>query len=121
MIASGGENEGSWKVVRIDGARITGRESFHDAFAEALGFPDWYGRNMDAWIDCMGYLDAPDSAMTAVHVAVGEVLTLHIDNSSRFKEAAPEQWRALLECSGSVNARQIKRGKGPLLALSLAG
>jgi len=29
-------------------------ETFHDEFQEKMGFFDGYGRNMDAWIDCMG-------------------------------------------------------------------
>jgi len=32
---------------------ITDWASFHDVFMHTLGFPDFYGRNMDAWIDCM--------------------------------------------------------------------
>ena len=36
-------------LVRIDTKRIRDWASFHDVFAEALGFPDFYGRNMVAW------------------------------------------------------------------------
>ncbi len=35
--------------VRIDTNRIVDWNSFHDVFAEAFGFPDFYGRNMNAW------------------------------------------------------------------------
>lgn len=47
-------------IVRIDARRIVDLDSFHDVFAEAFGFFGGYGRNMDAWIDCMSSLDDPD-------------------------------------------------------------
>ncbi|MDA1214518.1 MAG: barstar family protein, partial [Planctomycetota bacterium] len=33
--------------IRIDGDLIVDWESFHAHFAEVLGFPKFYGRNMD--------------------------------------------------------------------------
>ena len=44
-------------VVLIDGGRIVDWSSFHAVFAEGMGFPEFYGRNMDAWIDCMTYVE----------------------------------------------------------------
>ena len=41
------------KNVQIDGSAISDWNSFHDIFAAAFGFPAFYGRNMNAWIDCM--------------------------------------------------------------------
>ena len=52
-------------VVRMDCDRITDWESFHSLFAEVFGFPDFYGRNMNAWIDCMSYLDDSEGGMTS--------------------------------------------------------
>lgn len=37
--------------VTIDCAAITSREDLHRAFEEALSFPSWYGRNLDALHD----------------------------------------------------------------------
>jgi len=39
--------------VRVDATHIRDWDNFHDVFADAFGFPDFYGRNMDAWVDCM--------------------------------------------------------------------
>jgi len=52
------------KVVEIPTQKIENAESFHEVFAEVLGFPDFYGRNVDAWIDCMSSGDDPTSGMT---------------------------------------------------------
>jgi Barstar (barnase inhibitor) len=44
-------------VVEVPMSQINDWDTFHDTFAQALGFPDFYGRNMDAWIDCLTYAD----------------------------------------------------------------
>lgn len=41
------------KTVAIDCAAIADRAAFHDAFSQALHFPDWYGRNLDALHDLL--------------------------------------------------------------------
>ena len=38
---------------RIDGKSLADWEKFHDFFASTFDFPDYYGRNMDVWNDCM--------------------------------------------------------------------
>lgn len=37
----------------IDGATIESRQQLHDAMAEQLALPEWYGRNLDALFDCL--------------------------------------------------------------------
>lgn len=41
------------KQVTIDCSAITDRAAMHSALAEALSFPGWYGRNLDALYDCL--------------------------------------------------------------------
>ena len=55
------------KKVSIDCAIIHDCNSFHDEFARVFGFPSFYGRNMNAWIDCMTSLDEPEDGMTSIH------------------------------------------------------
>ena len=37
----------------IDLALIRSAEEFHNALAQELDFPDWYGHNLDALYDCL--------------------------------------------------------------------
>jgi hypothetical protein len=108
-------------VVAIPAAGITDRDSFHQVFAAAMGFPDFYGRNMNAWIDCMTYADDPASGMTDPSVAPGAILALRIDDAAEFARRCPELWRDLVECTAFVNHRRIECGEGPVLALMPGG
>ncbi len=74
------------KNVQIDGSKIVDAASFHEHFSAVLGFPDFYGRNMNAWVDCMSYLDDPEAGMTSVNVIPGDVLVLCISAVTEFKE-----------------------------------
>jgi hypothetical protein len=108
-------------IVPIPADRIKDWNSFHEVFREVLGFPDFYGRNMDAWIDCMTYVDDPGSGMTKVSVTAGALLTLRVDNAADLARRCPEQYRALIECCAFVNFRRMERGDAPVLALLLGG
>jgi len=106
-------------MVRIDANSIVDVDSFHTVFASAFGFPDFYGRNMNAWIDCLSYLDDPGAGMTTVHVTPGHSLPLVIDNAQDFKARCPELFADLVECAAFVNWRCIEAGDPPVLALAL--
>ena len=86
-------------IVRIDARRIVDSDSFHDVFAEAFGFPDFYGRNMDAWIDCLTSLDVPSDGLTAIHTQPGGVVTLQIENMDDFAERCPPLYEDLIDCA----------------------
>jgi RNAse (barnase) inhibitor barstar len=105
-------------VVAISTRRIVDWESFHAVFGEALGFPDFYGGNLDAWIDCMTYLDDADAGMSTITCSPGSVVTLHLDDATDFAMRCAEQYAALVECTAFVNWRRIEKGSGAVLALA---
>ena len=41
------------KQITIDCIGMTTPDEVHDRFAQALDFPDWYGRNLDALYDML--------------------------------------------------------------------
>ena len=108
-------------IIRIPAGEITDWDSFHSVFQAAVDFPEYYGRNMNAWIDCMTSIDDPSSGMTSVAVNAGELVTLRIDDASDFQRRCPEQYDALIECAAFVNYRRIAVGETPVLTLMLSG
>lgn len=106
------------KVIKIDTHCIKDWDSFHDVFMKALGFPEFYGRNMNAWIDCMSSLDCPEHGMTTVHVAPGEVMVFELSDATDFATRCPEIYNAIVECSAFVNYRRIENGEPVVLSLS---
>ncbi|MFL6845342.1 MAG: barstar family protein [Allosphingosinicella sp.] len=105
------------RVVIVDADKIVHWESLHDVFAEAFGFPDWYGRNMDAWIDLFSYMDS-DEATTGVVVRPGETLTILLEGGRALDRRAPELYDAIVECAAFVNWRRIEAGSTPYLCLA---
>ena len=106
------------KNVLIETEQISDWDSFHNTFAEILGFPDFYGCNLNAWIDCMTCLDDPDAGMTSIHVTRGDVMVLCVSAVRDFRRRCPEIYDALIECSAFVNYRRIERGEPAVLCLS---
>ena len=107
-------------VVQIDTRRITDWNGFHDVFDEAFGFPEFYGRNLNAWIDCMTSLDAPEDGMTRVHTQPGGMITIQLESVDSFISGYPEIYAGLIESLAFVNWRRIERGSTAILAVSFA-
>lgn len=95
------------KHLRVDGKRLLNAEDFHDCFASTCNFPSYYGRNMNAWIDCMG-----DYCLS------NELVSLVVEDAGIMKEQAPQLFEALVECSAFINWRSTSAGGHPIIALS---
>lgn len=106
--------------VFIDAGQITDWDTFHSIFAETFGFPDFYGRNLDAWIDSLTSLDAPEDGLTALHTTSGHPVILEIRHADDLAARCPEIHLALLECTDFVNRRRAEFGQGPVLSLHLS-
>lgn len=95
--------------VDIELSAVHDWDSFYEAFAVPLGFPDGYGRNMNAWIDCLSDISsASNVGMTRLQVPEGEDLTLRLADSVAFYERCPEQYLALLRATAAVNLRKSR-------------
>lgn len=108
-------------TVEIDLSGVKDLKSFHDAFSRAMGFPDFYGDNMNAWEDCMSDLSKPDIVgMTRVQVPKGEDLLLVLKGAMQLRERQPEIFGSLIDSTAHVN--QLKMtipGSTRLLLLPL--
>ena len=94
------------KTFKIDGQKLTDWKTFHIEFKKELNFPDYYGENMDAWIDCVD--DIAD-----------QPILLQIINSGVLKKKAPDLLEAILEGSAFVNHRKYKNDETPTLMVSV--
>ncbi len=70
-------------VAYIDGVRLTNKDGIMDAFAEALAFPDYFGRNWDALEECLHDATLPAG--------------LCIDRCGIPESSDPESWEILLD------------------------
>tara|TARA_R110000782_G_scaffold13976_15_gene41005 strand:- start:18 stop:359 length:342 start_codon:yes stop_codon:yes gene_type:complete len=107
--------------VEIDADRITNEASFHDIFNKAFGFPDFYGRNMNAWVDCMTSLDVPEDGLTKIHAPVDQPLKLIVKEASDFERRCPELLKTMLICAAFVNGRRMETDERPVLLVALVG
>lgn len=89
----------------IKGKRLKDWKTFHSEFKKELHFPDYYGNNMNAWIDCMDEL-------------TNKPTLLIINNGKYLKEYTPELLNSILECGAFVNYRKIEAGEKPNLIIS---
>jgi hypothetical protein len=95
---------------------IDGWDAFHDQSAAAFGFPDFYGRNMDAWIDCLTYVRDGDG-MSRFALGPEEPLVVEVLATESFNRRVPQVFDALIECAAAVNQRQAAAGEVPALHL----
>ena len=105
-------------VVTIDTRKIVDWDSFHTIFAEAFGFPEYYGRNMNAWIDSLTYLNDPDGCDTRVKAEPGGVVVVQLQHMRDFAKRCPELYSAIVERAAFVNYRLIATGQPPTLTLA---
>lgn len=75
------EQSGGIKNIRIDFTAIAGITDAHLRIAEALQFPDHYGKNLDALFDCLAEICKPvavtlfgTSALTAALGSYGGMM-----------------------------------------------
>lgn len=83
-----------WRFGYVDGWHHQTRAEFLAAVGEALSFPEYYGRNLDALNDCLGdvacygpYDDSPE----------GSGLVLVMTDYDRFATASPRTAQIVLD------------------------
>ena len=105
-------------TVRLDGECIKDWESFHSECEREFGFPEFYGRNMDAWVDCLSYLRDEDG-MTKFRLKPDEILQIEVSKAALLKQSAPEILDDLTFCIEAINERYEDYGEKPALKLVL--
>jgi RNAse (barnase) inhibitor barstar len=85
--------------LTIDVGHFSSSESLQEGLAAVLGFPGWYGRNWDAFRDCVTHSDISD--MPSVLVIRGcEILAERLPRDARLlREILEEMMTRRPECS----------------------
>lgn len=104
--------------LEIDVSEVKTWDDWHDVMDKAFGFPDFYGRNSNAWIDCLTSLDEPEDGLTQVHVEKRKVMVLRIRGMARLRKVDIDMYEALIEDAAFVNYRRLEAGEPAVLALS---
>lgn len=81
-----------WRLVHIDTAGATDKAAVLAALKEAFGFPDWFGANLDALVDCLREVDTEPGTL------------LLWDHPDGFAAAEADQYRLLLDVLRSRSA-----------------
>lgn len=94
------ESSADWREVRLDTSGLRSKREVLAAIGEALAFPQWYGANLDALVDCLRDLTSPiqlvwsgsedlQAVDPAAHAAIMDVL--------RSREAGEPPLRVVLD------------------------
>lgn len=97
-----------WRGWRLPGQDIADKRSFLDVGARVMGFPAYFGRNWDAWEECMTDLAwAPAPGYLIVH-----------DRPRSFARLAPADWQTALSIWFEVVEEWRRRDKPFYVLLS---
>lgn len=89
--------EHDYQIVSLDAGAWDDAAAMHRDLAAALGFPDYYGKNLDALNDCLG--EVATYTYGSNKDTAGLVLVL--DRFDRFFRADPRAAQALLDIFAS--------------------
>ena len=94
-----------WTVATVAVPDVVDKRSVLAAFQDALGFPDWFGRNLDAFAD----------SLRDVATEPGTLVVWH--GAERLAEADPQAYRAMLTI---LRDRATAGGPARMLTLLVA-
>ncbi len=103
------------KIIELDFTSIKDLEVVHTILKHTFGFPDFYGKNVNALIDCWSSLRFPEDEM-CMSIASNESLLLNIKGLT---STSNDIMLTLLVASEEVNRRYISRQESPPIYLEL--
>ncbi|MCM0340387.1 barstar family protein [Bacteroides fragilis] len=91
-------------------------EDFHKEIKQKLGFPDFYGANVNALIDCMSSMRFPEERMSNITLDKDEILIIECKGLSQSNIVVLNNFLISIE---HVNQRELKRGNSPSIYLCI--
>ncbi|WP_314253694.1 barstar family protein [Eikenella halliae] len=94
-------------------------KNFHLRMAEIFGFPDFYGKNLAALIDCLSDLRiyGDEEPMVCYSLNKDECVLLNIKNLSKISDSLKGKFLLAIE---AVNTR-LSTGEMPTILMNLIG
>ena len=95
------------KTVHIDLREIDSWRKFHNYFANFEGFPSYYGKNLDAWIDVMqDYFEE----QCVLIIELRGPMNKYYQN---------EFYVSILDCIAFVNCRKLEESSYGLISVAI--
>ena len=104
------------KTIKLDFSAITNLSEMHEYLKKEFGFPDFYGANVNALIDCWTSLRFPEDGMVEITIEDNEVLLLEIKNLPSKSHIILNHFLIAIQ---AVNNRYTSKGKLPCIYLNL--
>ena len=101
-----------YKTIQID-CNDMSEKGLNKTMKELLGFPDFYGMNWDAMLDCLSYMRYPHEQMTELTLEEDETLIIYCKNLPKAKFDIP----IFIDVIDAVNEREMNDGHSPQIFL----
>ena len=101
--------------ANVDLTGIQTWSELDERWAAALGFPDWYGRNRDAWLDIMSSLD--EIGMVQHPFEGRGAILIEVQGAEELVRRRPEVFAELVALTVAANERYEHSGSGRGVAL----
>lgn len=88
-------------IHELNGAEWTTPDAFHGDVQRGLGFPEYYGKNLASWVDCLPEIQVPDEG--------GVVLVFR--RYDVFAKAHPSLAQTILDSIESTSRRFLLTGR----------
>jgi hypothetical protein len=84
-------------IIELDFSKIKDVEHLYEVLAEKIGFPDSYGKNADAVIDCLFGLRYPEEGMTKISLDTTEKIIIQTKNITSAQQKTRETLIFIIE------------------------
>lgn len=103
------------KKLSVDFSQVKNLGEMHEALAKVFDFPDFYGKNVNALIDCWSSLRYPEDGMTGITIAHDEAVLLEVKGMSHLDQLMMNHFTVAVE---AVNERAVEEmAEQPLIFL----
>lgn len=105
-------------LLDLDFSKIKTSDDFHDFLKDSFGFPNFYGKNFHALVDCLSSMRYPNDEMSKFALPnQSDTATLQIKHLSKIDKDLLVTFLAAIE---SANQRERNHGNSTMIFLALS-